>query len=51
MEYNVVRIAYVKAAKGNGNIVLAAKNASVKLFIHMSSMIVYKEDIGRKTDT
>lgn len=53
--YNVAGIAHVKAAKGEGplyyainrdmiiNIAKAAKEAGVKQFIHMSSMIVYKE--------
>lgn len=53
--YNVAGIAHVKAAKGEGplyyainrdmviNIAKAAKEAGVKHFIHMSSMIVYKE--------
>ena len=53
--YNVAGIAHVKAAKGEGplyyainrdmaiNIAKAAKVAGVKQFIHMSSMIVYKE--------
>lgn len=53
--YNVAGIAHVKAAKGEGplyyainkNMVIeiakAAKAAGVKQFIHMSSMIVYKE--------
>ena len=53
--YNVAGIAHVKAAKGEGplyyainkdmviDIAKAAKAAGVKQFIHMSSMIVYKE--------
>lgn len=53
--YNVAGIAHVKAANGEGplyyavnrdmviNIAKAAKAAGVKHFIHMSSMIVYKE--------
>lgn len=53
--YNVAGIAHVKAAKGDGplyyainkdmviEIAKAAKAAGVKQFIHMSSMIVYKE--------
>ena len=53
--YNVAGIAHVKAAKGEGPlyyavnkdmviaIAKAAKEAGVKQFIHMSSMIVYKE--------
>lgn len=53
--YNVAGIAHVKAAKGEGplyyainkdmviEIAKAAKAAGVKQFIHMSSMIVYKE--------
>lgn len=53
--YNVAGIAHVKAAKGEGPlyyainrdmviaICKAAKEAGVKHFIHMSSMIVYKE--------
>ena len=53
--YNVSGIAHVKAAKGEGplyyavnrdlviEIAKAAKAAGVKQFIHMSSMIVYKE--------
>jgi len=53
--YNVAGIAHVKAAKGEGPlyytvnkdmviaIAKAAKKAGVKQFIHMSSMIVYKE--------
>ena len=53
--YNVAGIAHVKAAKGEGplyyainrdmviNIAKMAKRAGVKHFIHMSSMIVYKE--------
>lgn len=53
--YNVAGIAHVKAAKGEGSlyyainrdmvieIAKAAKAAGVKQFIHMSSMIVYKE--------
>lgn len=53
--YNVAGIAHVKAAKGEGplyyainrdmviNIAKMAKSAGVKHFIHMSSMIVYKE--------
>ena len=53
--YNVAGIAHVKAAKGEGplyyainrdmviNIAKMAKMAGVKHFIHMSSMIVYKE--------
>lgn len=53
--YNVAGIAHVKAAKGEGplyyainrdmviKIAKAAKEAGVKHFIHMSSMIVYKE--------
>ena len=53
--YNVAGIAHVKAAKGEGplyyainrdmiiNIAKTAKEAGVKQFIHMSSMIVYKE--------
>lgn len=53
--YNVAGIAHVKAAKGEGPlyyavnkdmviaIAKAAKAAGVKQFIHMSSMIVYKE--------
>lgn len=53
--YNVAGIAHVKAAKGEGplyytvnkDMVIAiaktAKKAGVKQFIHMSSMIVYKE--------
>lgn len=53
--YNVAGIAHVKAAKGEGSlyyainkdmvieIAKAAKEAGVKQFIHMSSMIVYKE--------
>lgn len=53
--YNVAGIAHVKAAAGEGplyyainrdmviDIAKAAKEAGVKQFIHMSSMIVYKE--------
>ena len=53
--YNVAGIAHVKAAKGEGPLYYAinkdmvieiaktAKAAGVKQFIHMSSMIVYKE--------
>lgn len=53
--YNVAGIAHVKSAKGEGllyysvnrdmviEIAKAAKTAGVKQFIHMSSMIVYKE--------
>ena len=53
--YNVAGIAHVKAKKGEGplyykvnrdmviEIAKAAKEAGVKHFIHMSSMIVYKE--------
>lgn len=53
--YNVAGIAHVKAKKGEGplyykvnrdmviEIAKAAKEAGVKQFIHMSSMIVYKE--------
>lgn len=53
--YNVAGIAHVKAAKGEGpiyyainrdmviDIAKAAKAAGVKQFIHMGSMIVYKE--------
>ena len=53
--YNVAGIAHVKAAKGEGplyyainrdmviDIARTAKIAGVKQFIHMSSMIVYKE--------
>ena len=53
--YNVAGIAHVKAAKGEAplyysinedmviNIAKTAKKAGVKHFIHMSSMIVYKE--------
>ena len=53
--YNVAGIAHVKAVKGEGPlyyavnkdmviaIAKAAKEAGVKQFIHMSSMIVYKE--------
>lgn len=53
--YNVAGIAHVKAAKGEGplyyavnkdmviDIAKTAKAAGVKQFIHMSSMIVYKE--------
>lgn len=53
--YNVAGIAHVKAAKGEGplyyainrdmviDIAKTAKKAGVKQFIHMSSMIVYKE--------
>ena len=53
--YNVAGIAHVKAKKGEGplyykvnrdmviEIAKAAKAAGVKQFIHMSSMIVYKE--------
>lgn len=53
--YNVAGIAHVKAAKGEGplyyavnrdmviDIAKTAKEAGVKHFIHMSSMIVYKE--------
>lgn len=53
--YNVAGIAHVKAAKGEGPlyyainrdmviaIAKAAKEAGVKQFVHMSSMIVYKE--------
>lgn len=53
--YNVAGIAHVKAAKGEGPlyyainkdlviaIAKAAKKGGVKQFIHMSSMIVYKE--------
>lgn len=53
--YNVAGIAHVKAAKGEGPLYYAinkdmviaiaksAKEAGVKQFIHMSSMIVYKE--------
>lgn len=53
--YNVAGIAHVKAAKGEGplyyavnrdlviDIAKTAKDAGVKQFIHMSSMIVYKE--------
>lgn len=53
--YNVAGIAHVKATKGEGPlyyavnkdmviaIAKAAKEAGVKQFIHMSSMIVYKE--------
>lgn len=53
--YNVAGIAHVKAAKGEGPlyyainrdmviaICKASKEAGVKQFIHMSSMIVYKE--------
>lgn len=53
--YNVAGIAHVKAAKGEGplyyainkdmviDIAKTAKAAGVKHFIHMSSMIVYKE--------
>lgn len=53
--YNVAGIAHVKSAKGDGPlyyavnrdmviaIAKAAKEAGVKQFIHMSSMIVYKE--------
>lgn len=53
--YNVAGIAHVKSAKGEGPLYYAinrdmvieiaktAKDAGVKQFIHMSSMIVYKE--------